>query len=261
MKSLAGIMMLTVLQLGNAYAEEPKFIAPEMVNIPPGKFIMGSVPNEPERLKNEDPRHEVTISYPFALGKYEVTFAEWDACVADGGCNGYKPDDNGWGRGKLPVLNVSWKDAHAYIDWINKKTGKQYRLPSEAEWEYAARGGTTTAFYWGNDIGENNANCAECDSQWDDKQTSPVGSFKPNPFGLYDMSGNVWEWTEDEYHNSYVGAPADGSVWRAKDEDRHVRRGGAWHDDADDLRVARRGKQGTVIPPRDVGFRLALTLR
>jgi len=116
-------------------------------------------------------------------------------CVSDGGCGGYQPSDNGWGRGNRPVINVSWDDAQNYIQWLSHKTGKAYRLPSEQEWEIAARAGTTSDYYWGNDIGRNHANCDGCGSEWDNKKTAPVGSFKPNAFGLYDMMGNVWEWT------------------------------------------------------------------
>ncbi len=139
------------------------------------------------------------ISIPgnkFAIGKFAVTFDEWDACVAGGGCGGYQPPDNSWGRGNRPVINVSWNDAQTYIQWLSHKTGKSYRLPSEEEWEIAARAGTTTEYYWGNDVGHNNANCDGCGSEWDNRKTAPVGSFKPNAFGLYDMMGNVWQWTD-----------------------------------------------------------------
>ena len=132
---------------------------------------------------------------------------------ADGGCNGYKPADEGWGRGRRPVINVSWDDATAYANWLSKKTGKPYRLLSGAEYEYATRAGTQTAYPWGDAVGTNNANCHSCGSQWDARQTAPVGSFPPNGFGLYDMVGNVREWTEDCYHDTYSDAPKDGSAW------------------------------------------------
>ncbi len=179
---------------------------PEMVVVPAGSFTMGSPTTEPGHSVDESPQHTVTIVRPFAIGRFEVTFDEWDACAADGGCNGYKPADEGWGRARRPVINVSWDDAEAYIAWLSKKTGKSYRLPSGAEYEYATRAGTQTAYPWGKAIGTNNANCHACGSKWDAKQTAPVGSFAPNGFGLYDMVGNVREWTEDCYHDSYLGA-------------------------------------------------------
>jgi formylglycine-generating enzyme required for sulfatase activity len=186
---------------------------PEMVVVPAGSFMMGSPTSEPGHSADEGPQHTVTIARPFAVGRFSVTFDEWDACAGDGGCNGYKPSDEGWGRGRRPVINVSWDDAKAYVAWLSQKTGKSYRLLSGAEYEYATRAGTQTAYPWGNTIGTNNANCHSCGSQWDAKQTAPVGSFPPNAFGLYDMVGNVREWTEDCYHATYVGAPLDGSAW------------------------------------------------
>ena len=153
------------------------------------------------------------------MSKYELTFADWDACVAGGGCNGYKPVDQGWGRGQQPVINVNWDDAQHYVAWLSQVTGKTYRLLTEAEYEYATRAGTTTTYPWGDDIklnGQAMANCDGCGSKWDDKQTAPVGSFAPNKFGLYDMVGNVFEWTEDCVHKNYNGAPTDGSAWLAQ---------------------------------------------
>jgi formylglycine-generating enzyme required for sulfatase activity len=147
---------------------------------------------------------------------------EWDACVADGGCNGYKPSDYGWGRGLRPAIGVSWDDANAYVAWLAKLTGKPYRLLSEAEYEYAARAGTTTIYPWGNTIGTNKANCNGCGSQWDNKQTAPVGSFAANGFGLFDMAGNVWELTQDCYQDGHFKAPTDGSAWTAGDCGRRV---------------------------------------
>ncbi|MDE2075985.1 MAG: SUMF1/EgtB/PvdO family nonheme iron enzyme [Burkholderiales bacterium] len=132
-----------------------------------------------------------------SVGKFAVTFEEWDACVAGGGCNGYLPSDQGWGRGKRPVINISWQDAKAYTVWLSRKTGVAYRLLTENEWEMSARAGTTTDYYWGAQTGKNNANCDGCGSQWDNQSTAPVGSFAPNPYGLYDMLGNVWQWVED----------------------------------------------------------------
>ncbi len=198
-------------------------VCPEMVVIPAGSFMMGS-----NDFNEEKPIHRVTIRKPFAVGKYAVTFREWDACTADGGCKGYRPHDEGWGRGDRPVINVNWKDAQAYLRWLSRKSGAEYRLLSEAEWEYAARAGTTTRYYWGDKLGSGNANCRVCGSQWDAKQTAPVGSFRANAFGLYDVLGNVWEWVEDCYHSSYTGAPSDGGAWTSGDCSERVLRGGTW---------------------------------
>jgi formylglycine-generating enzyme required for sulfatase activity len=188
------------------------------------------------------------ISIPgnkFAIGKFAVTFDEWDACVAGGGCGGYQPPDNGWGRGNRPVINVSWNDAQTYIQWLSHKTGKSYRLPSEEEWEIAARAGTTTEYYWGNDVGRNNANCDGCGSEWDNKKTAPVGSFKPNAFGLYDMMGNVWQWTDTCWQGNCV---------------KRVFCGGSWNHRPQDMRTTTRNWFDTTKRMRYLGFRLAMTL-
>lgn len=160
-----------------------------MIVVPAGSFRMGS------RDPRDENEHSVKVARRFAVAKFELTFAEWDACVAELGCNGYKPNDAGWGRGRRPVINVNWDDARQYVTWLSAVTGKTYRLLSEAEYEYATRAGATTRYPWGDDIGKNNANCNGCGSQWDNKQTAPVGSFAANGFGLYDMAGNVWGWT------------------------------------------------------------------
>lgn len=190
----------------------------------------------------------------------ELTFKEWDACVADGGCNGYKPFDSGWGRGTQPVIFVSLDDANAYVAWLAKKTGKPYRLLSEAEYEYATRGGTTTVYPWGGAIGKNNANCNGCGSKWDNQQTAPVGSFAANGFGLYDIVGNVDEWTQDCYHNSYGGAPADGSAWTSGDCSDRVLRGGSWLGSSRALRSAFRIWYSPGSRYFNIGFRVARTL-
>ena len=229
---------------------------PEMVVVREGRFRMGStVGNDDER-----PVHEVTIARPFAVGVYEVTFAEWDACVSDGGCGGYRPDDAGWGRGKRPVINVSWNDAKAYVRWLSRRTGEAYRLLSESEWEYVARAGTTTRYWWGNEIGRNRANCDGCGSRWDDERTAPVGSFSPNAFGLQDVHGNVWEWVEDCWNESYRGAQSDGGVWESGECGRRVLRGGSWGDNPGSLRAAIRSGDSTGCRDNDNGFRVARTL-
>ena len=231
---------------------------PEMVVVPSGKFTMGSRDGE----SNEKPTHQVTIAKPFAVGKYPVTFDEWDACVAAGACNNYKPDDNGWGRGTRPVINVSWNDAKSYVAWLSAKTGQGYRLLSEAEWEYAARAGTTEKYYWGDAIGKGNANCSGCGSQWDKKWPSPVGSFKPNAFGLYDMLGNVSQWCEDTKQSDYHGAPTDGSAWIVASVSSRVLRGGSWYSVPKYIRSASRNNYFHLPDYRYsiVGFRVARTL-
>ena len=230
---------------------------PEMVVIPKGSFTMGG-PTKAER-----PRHTITFSKVFAVSKYLLTFADWDACVAGGGCDGYEPNDEGWGRGRMPVISVSWNNAQQYVAWLSALTGKSYRLLSEAEYEYAARAGTTTVYPWGDDIkldGEAMANCDGCGSGWDDQQPATVGSFPPNKFGLYDMIGNLNEWTEDCFHPNYDGAPTDGSSWTTGDCKQRTSRGGSWDMAPADLRVTFRFFGTPDGRGRDVGFRVARTL-
>lgn len=240
---------------------------PEMVTVPAGSFVMGSPADEEGRRDDEGPQRTVTIGRAFAVGKFEVTFAEWDACVAGGGCNGYRPEDQGWGRGNRPVINVSWNDAQAYVQWLSNRTGKRYRLLSEAEWEYAARARTTTAYPWDQSASHESANygmdlCCGGLAQGSDSwlYTAPVGSFPANGFGLYDMHGNVLEWTEDCYNGSYAGASSDGSAPRSGDCSIRVLRGGSWFSLPRGLRSAFRAWNYPTA--RDVynGFRLARTL-
>ena len=245
---------LGVLEAGDVFRDCDA--CPEMVVVPAGSYMMGSE----EGSSDEEPVHRVTIAQPFAVGKYEVTFAEWEACVAGGGCNGYRPQDVGWGRGRRPVINVSWNDAQAYVQWLSKKTGETYRLLSEAEWEYVARAGTTTRYTWGDEIGQNRANCDGCGSRWDNEQTAPVGRFAANAFGLHDVHGNVWEWTGDCGNGSYAGAPSDGSAWQSGECSRRVLRGGSWFDAPRDLRSAFRYWDSAGLRVDVVGFRLARTL-
>ena len=227
----------------------------EMVDIPGGAFSMGNLSDTGE--DDERPVHTVTLP-AFRLGKYEVTFAQWDACVADGGCGGYTPYDKGWGRGDRPVINVSWDDAQLFVDWLNDKTDGGFRLPTEAEWEYAARAGSTTQYGWGDSIGNNRANCQDCGSQWDSGLTAPVGSFQANAWGLHDLHGNVYEWVQDCWNDSYLGAPADGSAWKSGNCLRRVIRGGSWNSESWYLRSAYRGGgPRTYTPGVLIGFRLA----
>ena len=180
-------------QPGDVFQDCPE--CPEMVVVPAGEFMMGSPPDEPRHYDDQLPQHKVTIPRPFAAGKYEVTFAEWDACVADGGC-GTSPDDNGWGRGNRPVIKVNWNDAQEYVAWLTRKTRKSYRLLSEAEWEYVARAGSSKAYWWGEEVVCGNAHWVGCDNPWG-RRTAPVGSYAANSFGLHDTAGNVDEWVED----------------------------------------------------------------
>jgi formylglycine-generating enzyme required for sulfatase activity len=238
---------------------------PEMVVVPAGEFMMGSPPTE--LYRGAESQHRVKIAKPFALGKFEITFEQWQACVADGGCSRFTPDDHGWGKGKRPVIGVSWDDAKAYVAWLSRKTGKHYRLPSEAEWEYAARGGTTTPFAFGAAISGTQANYDGrttfgngATGVFRDK-TTPVGSFKPNAFGLYDMHGNVWEWTEDCWSEEYTATtPTDGSPLLKGSCGGRVMRGGSWEDYAGDIRSAARVGSGTDEQTWADGFRIALDM-
>ncbi len=225
----------------------------EMVVVPAGTFDMGS------NADYESPVHRVSFAKPFAIGRYEVTFDEWDRCVEEKGCKA-QSDDRQWGRGDRPVMNVSWIDAKAFTAWLSQKTGQTYRLPSEAEWEYAARGGTNSPFWWGRDVGSRQANCRECGTGAS-AQTSPVGSYKPNPFGLYDTAGNVAEWVEDCWNDSYRGAPKDGSPWTAGQCGLRVLRGGAYDSQAKIIRSTARFRYDTDVRYSSNGFRVVRELQ
>jgi formylglycine-generating enzyme required for sulfatase activity len=232
---------------------------PEVIVVPAGNFTMGSPETEERRAINEGPQHGVTIAKPFAVSKFDVTFDEWDACATHGDCDPHIKD-SGMGRGQQPVINVSWDDAQTYVAWLGRVTGKPYRLLTETEWEYAARAGSTTAYYWGDEIGKGNANCIGCDRQWEHKQTSPVGSFKPNAFGLYDMAGNVYQWVQDCYHDFYNGAPTDRSEWTGADCRNRVIRGGSWNSIPEYLRSASRTEDPNGGRYGILGFRVGRTL-
>jgi formylglycine-generating enzyme required for sulfatase activity len=227
---------------------------PIMVGIPGGSFIMGSPAREAGRFQNEGPQHRVTVK-PFALGKFDVTSEQFQTFLTE---SRYQPQpcnpilDERWRTPagqlahppydtmprKWPAVCLDWKDAQAFIAWLNAKVRRErpavrnatgpYRLPSEAEWEYAARAGTATARWWGDEIGTGNANCNGCGSTFDDRELSDIDSFAPNPFGLYGVLGNAWQWTADCWHPSYAGAPADGRPWTEHDCVKHVVRGGSW---------------------------------
>ncbi len=239
---------------------------PVMVVVPAGAFLMGSPPESEEAFEDERPQHLVTIESPFAVGVYEVTFAEWDACVNAGGCRGHSPGDMGWGWGNhLPVFHVSWDDAWEYTSWLSEVTGEAYRLLSEAEWEYGAHAGTRTERYWGDDA---SGQCRYANGDDEDVPCSdgyefgaPVGSFRANTFGLHDVLGNLWEWTEDCWNDDYTGAPADGSAWRVGDCSQRVVRGGSFADGPTYLRSALRlwlpAEERFVLG----GFRVARTIK
>jgi formylglycine-generating enzyme required for sulfatase activity len=225
----------------------------EMVVIPSGEFKMGS-----EETIYEKPVHRVVIANSFAIGRREVTFDEWDLCVAAGGCK-YRPDDRGWGRGNRPVIDVSWDDAQDFMSWLSQKTGRKYRLPSEAEWEYAARAGTESSFWWGRSAVKGNANCEDCgDSPL--RKTLPTQSFRPNGFGLFDVAGNAAEWVEDCWNDSYRGAPANGSAWTTGQCQQRSLRGGSFASKAVFARSAARFRYDQNVRYYANGFRVARDL-
>ena len=246
----------------------PCLFCPEMVVVPAGSFTMGSPANEPERFKDEV-QVRVSIAAPFAVGRYAVTFDEWDACVADTGCNGYMPNDGSWGRGKRPVINVNWDDAKAYAAWLSRKTGKSYRLLSEAEREYVTRAGTTTPFWWGSSITPKQANYDGSAEPYKGggakgeyrQRTVPVDSFEPNPWGLYNVHGNVWEWTEDCWNDSNTGNPGDGRARTMGTCTQRAVRGGSWNNIPQSLRSAfRYWRDADYRHYVYLSFRLARTL-
>jgi len=228
---------------------------PELVEIPRGAFLRGSTASEAGHQPTEGPVTKVEIQRNFAIGRYPVTFGEWDQCLADRACQ-HNPNDRGWGRGTRPVMYVSWHDVQEFITWLSSKTGKLYRLPSEAEWEYAARAGSTTAYPWGDQIIPGLANCQGCMDTPSEK-TSPVGTYPPNRYNLFDMHGNVWQWVADCWNASYAGAPADGSARLNGECDKAVVRGGAWGLSPSDVRSARREGDRKDLQSGRRGFRVA----
>jgi len=230
--------------------------APPMAVLPAGSFLMGDLDNRGD--DNERPVREVTISRPFALSRHEVTFAEYDQFAQATGRR--LPSDEGWGRGSRPVINVSWHDAVAYTRWLTQQTGHPYRLPTEAEWEYAARAGSDTSYWWGNELLDGHAVCDECGSEWDGERTAPVGQFPANPWGLFDMHGNVDEWVQDCYEDSYNGAPVDGSARTLAGCTHQVMRGGSWFDIPRLIRSSSRYRHPANASRNTWGFRVALDL-
>jgi len=246
-------------------------VCPVMAVVPPGQSPVGSPPNEPGRSANEGPQRQIVIREPFAVGRSEVTFEEWSACLAEGGCNAHKPGDFGFGAGKRPVIFVSWQDANAYVAWLSRKTGAPYRLLSEAEWEFAARGCATTAcrstaFWFGNDISPDRANYDWSYSYAGSRkaqrqgQTVLADAGEANPFGLLHVHGNVREWVEDCWSESLAGLPGDGASRTTGDCTRRVFKGGAWSDEPRDLRLAKRSWELASERQENIGFRVARTL-
>lgn len=268
-----------VVRPGQVFRDCPD--CPDMVAIPSGQFMMGSPPSEHGRFDSEGPEHRVSVR-AIAMSRSPVTVQEYSVFVRE---TGYETGPCDWPSGTswrsagfaptAPVVCVSWNDAQAYIAWLNGKQGKRqasaaggegglYRLPSEAEWEYAARAGTTTARWWGEAIGSGNAVCNGCGSAWDNRQIAPVDSLAANPFGLFDMLGNVWQWTGDCWNENYVGAPADGGVWRTGDCSKRVLRGGSWSNLPKFVRAAARNRDDVTSRSHDyasyAGFRVVRSL-
>lgn len=232
---------------GDTFQDCPN--CPELVVIPSGDFVMGS-----NDTPYEKPEHTVTIAAPFAIGRREVTFAQWDRCADDGVCK-YRPEDHGWGRGEQPVINVSWDDTKLFVTWLSQKTGQNYRLPTEAEWEYAARAGTKTPFWWGREAGSGRAQCSTC-AQPAPQKMAPVASFRPNGFGVYDTAGNAAEWVEDCWTDNYRNAPKDASAMTGGDCRLRVLRGGNFTSAANAVRSAARFRYDVDVRYYANGFRV-----
>ncbi|RBO82760.1 SUMF1/EgtB/PvdO family nonheme iron enzyme [Marinomonas aquiplantarum] len=231
--------------------------APKVEKIPPATFLMGDQNHLGD--DNEKPVHEVDIPNGFYISKYEVTFAQYDKFAQ--ATDRPLPPDNGWGRGTRPVINVSWYDAKAYAAWLSEQTGQEYRLPTEIEWEYSARADSNTAFWYGNEVKPGYSVCDSCGSQWDAVSTGPVGSQASNPLGLFDMHGNVAEWIEDCYHDSYDGAPTSNQVWLDNQCDNRVLRGGSWFDIPRVGRSATRYRAQPDLKASNWGFRVVRVIR
>lgn len=228
---------------------------PVMVVVPAGSYTMGDDRGD----RSERPAHKVSIERPFAIGKYEVTTGQWRACVAAGHCS-FEAETSG-PSDDSPVRDVSWNDAQQYTRWLSGVTKQSYRLPTEAEWEYASRAGTRSRFWWGDEVGTGRANCRNCGGPWAQEQPGEVGAFPANPFGLHGMNGGVWEWVADCWHKSHDGAPTDGSSRERSDCREHVIRGGSWRDDATYVHSASRFKYDTDVRYLMNGFRVAKTLQ
>ena len=255
-RTTAGSGTATGFEPGTVIRDCPR--CPELVVVPPGTFRMGDLRGGGD--VDEAPVRTVTIAQPFAVARYETTFEQWDACVAAGECrSGVR--DIGFGRGDRPVILVSWKDAKTYASWLSTISGMQFRLPTEAEWEYMARAGSEARYPWGDAIGRGNANCDGCGSPWDDERTAPAGSFPANAFGVHDAVGNVYEWVEDCGRSDYAGAPADGSAWEPDGACVwRMMRGGSWLSLPRANRTANRVRNPDGFQDIHVGFRVVRSL-
>jgi formylglycine-generating enzyme required for sulfatase activity len=228
---------------------------PLMVALSPGPFTMGSNSSDP----SERPAHKVALRTPFAIGKYEVTVGQWEQCVKASVCPSVPSAANA--ADKQPMRDVSWDEAQLYLKWLSTVSHRPYRLPTEAEWEYAARGGTTTRYWWGEQMKGGNSSCQGCGEPWKADAPPPVGSFVANPFGLADMNGSVWEWVQDCWHSSYKGAPPDGSAWADGNCQSRVIRGGSWREDGSYMLSTTRFKYDASVRQSQNGFRVARTLK
>lgn len=228
---------------------------PALISLPAGSFTMGSNSSDP----SEKPPHQVTVGAPFAIGKYEVTVEQWNSCVDGGGCQKVAPASNG--NDNAPIRDVSWDDAQQYVKWLSTTSGKEYRLPTEAEWEYAARGGTTTRYWWGDQMATGKANCKDCGQPWTNDGPANVGTFAANPYGLHDTNGSVWEWVSDCWHNTYKDAPADGRSWDQPNCNVRVIRGGSWREGAPYMVSSTRFKYDASVRHSQNGFRVARSVK
>jgi formylglycine-generating enzyme required for sulfatase activity len=228
---------------------------PVLLALYPRPFTMGSNSSDP----SERPAHKVALKNPYALGKYEVTVEQWNGCVQANVCPSIPSAANA--AGNLPMRDVSWDEAQLFLKWLGTVSGKPYRLPTEAEWEYAARGGTTTRYWWGDQMRGGNSSCKGCGEPWNADAPPPVGSFVANPFGFFDMNGSVWEWVADCWHSSYKGAPADGSVWNGGGCSSRVIRGGSWKEDASYMLSTTRFRYDATVRQSQNGFRVARSIK
>ena len=236
-------------KVGERFRDCPE--CPELVVIPAGSFIMGSEKGS----SRERPAKKVTIPRRLAIGRYETIFDEWDACHAAGGCakNAY---DRDWGRGRRPVINITYADIQQYLGWISKRTGQTYRLPSEAEWEYAARAGTTTKYWWGDKFFKGRVNCQRCGTKWSGKKSAPIGTFAANPWGLYETAGNIFEYVSDCWHKTHEATPTDGSPYVDAKCASRILKGGAWYYKSRLARPAARARNDVRISGYFIGFRV-----
>lgn len=226
---------------------------PTLISLPPGSFTMGSNSSDP----SEKPAHQVTLSAPFAIGKTEVTVQQWNSCVEAGACHKLAQG----GSANAPARDVSWDDAQQYLKWLSATSGKAYRLPTEAEWEYAARAGTSTRYWWGEQMAAGKANCKDCGQPWGLEGPANAGTFAANPFGLHDMNGSVWEWASDCWHSTFKDAPSDGRSWDQPNCTVRVIRGGSWREGAAYMVSSTRFKYDASVRHSQNGLRVARSLK